>query len=214
MKGIVVVEYDPSWPQLFRAAVSRLRDSLGDVALRIDHVGSTAVVGLDAKPIIDVQVSVASFEPLDAFKVPIERVGYIFRADNTERTKRYFREPPGERRTHIHVRRAGSFSEQFTILFREFLRTHPERADQYAALKHELADQSQHPKSGMRTSRRRHPSYGRRSTWLTTGLRRFAGSRHAPTHDRVMVVPSGRYLNPEIAAALEQLHAATESRRV
>jgi GrpB-like predicted nucleotidyltransferase (UPF0157 family) len=71
-----------------------------------------------ATPIIDLQVSVASFEPVAAFKAPLEGVGYVFRADNTERTKRYFREPPGAARTHIHVPRAGSFSEQFPLLFR------------------------------------------------------------------------------------------------
>jgi GrpB-like predicted nucleotidyltransferase (UPF0157 family) len=101
------------------------RRAPGAVALRIDHIGATAVPGLAAKPIIDVQVSVASFEPVAAFKAPLEGVGYVFRSDNTERTKRYFREPSGAARTHIHVRRAGSVSEQFPLLFREYLRTHP-----------------------------------------------------------------------------------------
>lgn len=59
-----VVEYDPAWPELFAALAREVRAALGGVALRIDHVGSTAVPGLAAKPIIDVQISVASFEPL------------------------------------------------------------------------------------------------------------------------------------------------------
>jgi GrpB-like predicted nucleotidyltransferase (UPF0157 family) len=138
-EGVVVVDYDPVWPLLFEGVASRLRECLGDVALRVDHIGSTAVPGLAAKPIVDVQVSVVSLEPVDAFKGPIERAGYVFRAGNSERTKRYFREQPGARRTHIHVRRAGSFSEQFALLFRDFLRTHPDDADQYAALKRGLA---------------------------------------------------------------------------
>jgi GrpB-like predicted nucleotidyltransferase (UPF0157 family) len=70
---------------------------------------------------------VASFEPLAEFKQPLERLGYVYRAGNTERTKRCFREPPGRRRTHIHVRRAGSFSGQWALLFRDYLRTHPGR---------------------------------------------------------------------------------------
>jgi GrpB-like predicted nucleotidyltransferase (UPF0157 family) len=117
---------------------------LGDVALRIDHIGSTSVPGLAAKPIIDVQISVLSFQPLEAFKQPLERLGYIYRADNAERTKRYFREPPGSRRTHIHVRRAGSFSEQWALLFRDYLRTHPEADAQYAAVKRHLVTQFPH----------------------------------------------------------------------
>ncbi len=137
---VIIVPYDEEWPKLFAELGGRLRGVLGGVAVRIDHVGSTAVPGLAAKPIVDVQVSVASFEPLDAYRVPLERAGYIFRAGNPDRTKRYFREPAGERRTHIHVRRAGSWSEQSTLLFRDYLRTHPEDAARYADTKRTLAD--------------------------------------------------------------------------
>lgn len=136
---IVVVAYDPAWVGLFRELGSRLRRALRDVALRIDHIGSTSVVGLDAKPVIDVQVSVADFEPLDAFRIPLEELGFRWRADNDDLTKRYFREAPGARRTHIHVRRAGSWSEQFALLFRDYLRASPEATARYAAVKHELA---------------------------------------------------------------------------
>jgi GrpB-like predicted nucleotidyltransferase (UPF0157 family) len=138
-EGVVVVQYDAEWPRLFDEIGARLRPELADVALRIDHIGSTAVPGLDAKPIIDIQISVAALEPIDAYRTPIERVGFVYRADNPERTKRYFREPPRDRRTHIHVRRAGSFSEQFALLFRDYLRAHPEQAAKYAELKHSLA---------------------------------------------------------------------------
>jgi GrpB-like predicted nucleotidyltransferase (UPF0157 family) len=134
-----VVAYDPAWPRLFAELGRELRNALGGVALRIDHIGSTSVPGLAAKPVVDVQVSVASFEPLAAFKQPLEALGWVYRAGNTERTKRYFREPPGTRRTHLHVRRAGSFSEQWALLFRDFLRAHPAVAAEYAAVKRELA---------------------------------------------------------------------------
>jgi GrpB-like predicted nucleotidyltransferase (UPF0157 family) len=136
---VKIVAYDPAWPARFAELGQGLRAGLGEVALRIDHIGSTSVPGLAAKPIIDIQISVADFEPLDAFKQPLERLGYVYRADNPERTKRYFREPPGRRRTHVHVRRAGSFSEQWALLFRDYLRTHREVADEYAAVKRRLA---------------------------------------------------------------------------
>jgi GrpB-like predicted nucleotidyltransferase (UPF0157 family) len=122
---IVIVPYDPNWPALFRALAESMRLALGAVAVRIDHIGSTAIPGLAAKPIIEVQISVRGFEPLAAFREPLVALGYVFRADNPERTKRYFREAPGSRRTHIHVRRAGSWNEQFALLFRDYLRTHP-----------------------------------------------------------------------------------------
>ena len=137
---IRIVPYEPAWPAMFARQAAELRNALGAVALRIDHIGSTAIPQLAAKPVIDVQISVADFEPLDAYCGPLERLGYVFRADNPDRTKRYFREPPGQRRTHIHVRRAGSFGEQVALLFRDFMRVHADVAAEYGDLKIKLAE--------------------------------------------------------------------------
>jgi GrpB-like predicted nucleotidyltransferase (UPF0157 family) len=125
--------------QLFEDLGRRFRVALGDPSIRIDHIGSTAVVGLDAKPIIDVQISVASIDPVDVFRPGLESCGFVWRPDNPELTKRYFREQAGQQRTHVHVRRSGSFSEQLALLFRDYLRTHPECCAAYAAVKHSLA---------------------------------------------------------------------------
>jgi GrpB-like predicted nucleotidyltransferase (UPF0157 family) len=143
--GVFIAEYDPAWPARFRSLAEPMRAALGEVALRIDHIGSTAVPGLAAKPVIDIQVSVASFEPLDAFRRPLEALGYVFRADNSELTKRYFREPPGVGRTHIHVRLLGHWNQQFALLFRDYLRAHPDTAARYAALKRDLAARYRRP---------------------------------------------------------------------
>jgi GrpB-like predicted nucleotidyltransferase (UPF0157 family) len=137
---LVVIAYDDAWPAIFEELGRRLRSSLGWVAVRIDHIGSTAVVGLAAKPIIDVQISVDSLEPVDAYRDGLERCGFVWRADNPELTKRYFRDSLGDRRTHIHVRVAGSFGEQFALLFRDYLRIHHERAREYAELKLQWAE--------------------------------------------------------------------------
>jgi GrpB-like predicted nucleotidyltransferase (UPF0157 family) len=150
---VIVVAYDPQWPQLFAELGSALRQALGDAALRIDHVGSTSVPGLDAKPVIDVQISVASFEPWEVFGAPLERLGFRWHADNPDRTKRYFREPSGTRRTHIHVRCAGSWSEQLTLLFRDYLRTHEPDARRYAACKYRLAEQYRDDREGYTTAK-------------------------------------------------------------
>jgi GrpB-like predicted nucleotidyltransferase (UPF0157 family) len=137
---VIIEPYDPDWPARFALLGQALRRALGETAQRIDHIGSTAVPGLAAKPIVDIQISVAAFEPLDVFRVPLEGLGYVFRADNPDRAKRYFREAPGTRRTHIHVRRLGSWSEQFALLFRDYLRAHPADAQRYAAHKSYLAE--------------------------------------------------------------------------
>jgi GrpB-like predicted nucleotidyltransferase (UPF0157 family) len=134
-----VVAHDPEWPALFEAVGGALRRELGDLAARIDHIGSTSVPGLDAKPIIDVQISVESLEPVSAYAPALERAGFLWRSENPELTKRYFREAPGRRRTHVHVRRAGSFSEQLALLFRDYLRADDAWAKRYAAEKHRLA---------------------------------------------------------------------------
>ena len=138
---IIIAPYDPEWPRLFAELGARLREALGPVALRIDHIGSTAIPGMAAKPVIDVQVSVANFDPLALFRAPLESLGFMHRASNPDLTKRYFRETPGERHTHIHVRRAGSWSEQFALLFRDYIRAHDEDCRWYDAIKRQLAEQ-------------------------------------------------------------------------
>ena len=144
IRVIHIADPDPGWPARFAGLAAPLRAALGAVALRIDHIGSTAVPGLAAKPVIDLQISVAALDPLDPFRDPLTGLGYVHRADNPERTKRYFREPPGTARTHVHVRRAGSFSEQFPLLFRDYLRRHPAAAGEYAAAKRRLAARFPH----------------------------------------------------------------------
>lgn len=145
---ILVVPYEASWAKLFEELGAELRAALGETALRIDHIGSTAVPGLDAKPILDLQISVVGLEPVDAYRAAIERVGFVLQPDNPERTKRYFREAPGRRRTHLHVRRWGSWGEQFALLFRDYLRCHAADARRYAALKYELAKQYRSHREG------------------------------------------------------------------
>ncbi|MFJ9623211.1 GrpB family protein [Streptomyces sp. NPDC101181] len=137
-RKVEIVPYDPLWPVQFAALGTLLRAALTDVA-RIDHVGSTSVPGLSAKPIIDVQISVTALTPDDPFRRPLEELGFRYRRDNPDLSKRYFREAPGSRRTHIHVRRAGSLDEQLNLVFRDYLRSHPESSRRYARTKQELA---------------------------------------------------------------------------
>jgi GrpB-like predicted nucleotidyltransferase (UPF0157 family) len=145
---IIIVPYDPDWPVQFREIADAIRQAIGSVAVRIDHIGSTSVPGLAAKPVIDIQIAVRDFEPFAAIREPLEQLGYVWRSDNPELTKRYFREAPGTPRTHIHVRRRGSFHEQFALLFRDYLRATPQRAADYAALKYALATQFTHDRDG------------------------------------------------------------------
>ncbi|HEX3096961.1 MAG TPA: GrpB family protein [Usitatibacter sp.] len=73
---IELVAYDPGWPGLFRAEARRIREAFGALAMRIEHVGSTAVPGLAAKPVIDIQVSVASLADIGLYKRILSSLGY------------------------------------------------------------------------------------------------------------------------------------------
>lgn len=140
-ESIEIHEYAASWEREFGDIGGALRRVLGETGIRIDHIGSTSIPGLAAKPIIDVQVSVIALEPMRPFQAPIESLGYIWREDNSEKTKRYFREQPGTRRTHIHVRKSGSWNEQFALLFRDYVRVHADAAKRYEQVKRDLAAQ-------------------------------------------------------------------------
>lgn len=138
---IIVVPYDSSWKEEFKSIGLEIRQALGELAIRIDHIGSTSIEGLDAKPIIDIQISIRSFEPIKIYKTKLENIGYVYRYDNPDLTKRYFREKPGRKRIHIHIREFGSWSEQCSLLFRDYLRTNKDDCRKYAVVKYDLMKQ-------------------------------------------------------------------------
>ena len=140
---VEVVPPDPPWPARFAAVRARIADALGPVPLRIDHVGSTAIPGLAAKPIIDVQISVADLDDEDGYVPGLTSLGWPIRLREAE--QRFFREPAGiPRTTHVHVCPTGSPWERRHLLFRDYLRAHPERARAYGALKLALAERYRH----------------------------------------------------------------------
>ena len=134
---IEVVDYDADWPLLFERWRARLNEAL-PTAQRIEHVGSTAVPGLAAKPIIDIQVSVPDLDDEASYRPGIEATGVVLRS--RDRLHRYFRPVAGSPRTvHIHVCPSGGTWERDHILLRDFLRAHPDAAASYGRLKTELA---------------------------------------------------------------------------
>jgi GrpB-like predicted nucleotidyltransferase (UPF0157 family) len=138
--AIRIVPYDDGWPRRFALESERLWRALAAVATRIDHVGSTAVPGLAAKPIIDIQVSVSSLEPVDAYIRPLEALGYLYVFNPEMPDFPFFGKPPERPRAfHVHVIQAGGPHEQRHLAVRDFLRAHPDVARAYADLKHAVA---------------------------------------------------------------------------
>jgi GrpB-like predicted nucleotidyltransferase (UPF0157 family) len=147
---IEIIPYQERWSAEFQAIATLLREALGQLALRIDHIGSTSVPGLAAKDIIDLQVTVAALDE-QVTQAMIEP-GYRkpegiwrdhqtprFSGPQTEWEKLYFIEPAGQQRTNVHVRVQGRANQRYALLFRDYLRAHPATADAYAELKRRLA---------------------------------------------------------------------------
>ncbi len=144
---ISIVPYDPVWPARFAAEELRLKAMLpNDLCSRIAHIGSTAVPGLSAKPVIDIQVEVTDLERVRSEVVPVmQRLGYefIWRPTMGERAPYYAwfigRDERGQRTFHVHMVEPDQATAD-RLLFRDFLRAHPEVARQYEALKQVLAN--------------------------------------------------------------------------
>jgi GrpB-like predicted nucleotidyltransferase (UPF0157 family) len=137
--AVLIVEHDPAWAVQAQEEVRRLTQALGPVAVRLEHVGSTAVPGLAAKPIIDLQLSVAALEPRARYVAPLERLGYLFVPEPDSPDFHFFARPPSRPRSHhLHVCRAGGEHEARHLAVRDFLRALGDEAARYAALKREL----------------------------------------------------------------------------
>ena len=138
---IRIVPYDSAWPVQFEAEAAKLRAALGDRALRIEHVGSTSVPGLAAKPVIDIQVSVATLEPPDRHSAQLAGLGYHhIPLGPFDLVYPFFQKPAQWPSTHhVHLCVFGDEQERRHLAFRDYLRGHPAVAAEYAELKRTLA---------------------------------------------------------------------------
>ena len=135
-----IVPYDPRWPSAFEAEAVRLRNTLGALALRIDHNGSTSIPGLAAKAIVDIQISVALLQPIAAYSAPLQAIGYVHLPDPDDSFCPFFHRPSQWPHTHhVHVVKMGDAEERRTLAFRDYLREHGEVAREYEQLKRDLA---------------------------------------------------------------------------
>ena len=139
LQPIVIVEPDPAWPAWYEAEAARVAEVLGAVVLRIEHVGSTSVPGLPAKPIIDIDVQVADSADEDSYVPALVRSGYkLVLREPWWNGHRMLVGPDG--RFNLHVFPAGAPEPLRHLLFRDWLRSHPQDRDLYASAKRDLAE--------------------------------------------------------------------------
>jgi GrpB-like predicted nucleotidyltransferase (UPF0157 family) len=137
-QSIVVADYDPAWPERFRREEARIRSSLGEAALSVEHIGSTSVPGLAAKPIVDILLVVEDSGDEPSYLPALEAAGYVLRVREPDFDEhRMFRTP--EKDVHLHVFSAGSPEIERYLLLRDHLRENQEDRELYARTKRELA---------------------------------------------------------------------------
>jgi GrpB-like predicted nucleotidyltransferase (UPF0157 family) len=145
-KPVVVVDYDPHWQRMFEDERARILTVLGSRVAAIEHIGSTAVVGLGAKPIADIMIGLRALADTEPCISRLTSIGYNYRPENEHMfPERRFLDRPSY---HLHMVEVSSDFWRRHIMFRDYLRIRPEKARQYLELKKELASKYQVDREG------------------------------------------------------------------
>ncbi|MBA3813911.1 MAG: GNAT family N-acetyltransferase [Alphaproteobacteria bacterium] len=144
-RKIEILPYNPAWPQMFEEEAAKIKQSLGENCIAIHHIGSTAVPGLCAKPKIDIILSVKTMHSLIR---DLEKLAYEYRGEFNIPLHLGFRKRPPLPNINLHVFEEGNPEIELNLLFRDFLRNHPDARQAYANLKLSLVEQeSSHQKT-------------------------------------------------------------------
>ncbi|MBA4541866.1 GrpB family protein [Thermoactinomyces daqus] len=142
MRKVIVTPYNPRWPEQFAAEAKKIKEALGPEAVCIHHIGSTAVPGLAAKPIIDLIPVVNDIEKIDKLTGNMKAIGYVPMGEYGIPGRRYFFKGSEQVHTHrVHIFARGNPEITRHLAFRDYLRAHPDEARRYAELKINLAKQ-------------------------------------------------------------------------
>jgi GrpB-like predicted nucleotidyltransferase (UPF0157 family) len=137
--AIKVVDYDPAWSTQFEVLRSTILSAVGDIAVAVEHVGSTAVPGLAAKPIIDIDVVVASESDVSVAVERLAVIGYEHQGNLGVEGREAFKSPPEPPRRHLYVCLQGGTALHNHLMLRDYLRKHSDSAAEYGRLKKTLA---------------------------------------------------------------------------
>ena len=154
--NVVIEEYNSEWLTQYQIEAVKVREVLGESILGVEHIGSTSLEGLGAKPIIDFMVGVCDLNQVVEFIEPLQQINYehVFHKDFPNR--RFFRKgEKGAGTHHLHIYKYGSEEWNNNILFRDFLKTHPDVLTQYHDLKKMLA--KEYPNDRAAYTKAKHP---------------------------------------------------------
>lgn len=141
-RGTVQLQpYDPNWLIEFEKEKQQLKEVFGNKIIAIEHIGSTSVPDMPAKPLIDIIAAIHSFDELQEFIEPLQKLGYEYMPERMFADRKFFPKGPRSNRTHHLNLVLQDNAEQWTqpLLFRDYLRDHPPMRDEYAQLKLSLA---------------------------------------------------------------------------
>lgn len=150
---VIVLDYDSNWPALFQSLRERIADALGTMAAAIEHVGSTAVPGLAAKPIIDMDVLLTSEPMLPQVIERLGALGYVHRGNLGVPEREAFFAPANDPPHHLYVCPPCSAEFRRHIAFRDYLRAHPKDAKIYGDLKIALAERFREDRPAYNTAK-------------------------------------------------------------
>jgi GrpB-like predicted nucleotidyltransferase (UPF0157 family) len=140
-----LAEYDPNWPDMFKAESEIARELLGNTAVAIHHIGSTAVPGLVAKPIVDLMIEVSDLERVQSMTDEFKAAGYEVLGESGIPGRHFItRNSAGQRTYDIHIFQTGHHEIEQMILFRDRMLENPAEAEAYSKLKRKLANQYQY----------------------------------------------------------------------
>jgi GrpB-like predicted nucleotidyltransferase (UPF0157 family) len=154
LQNIVVVPYDSGWPQKFQREAQKITAILGQELISIHHIGSTAIPGMKAKPIIDILSVVRNIEVVETFNSAMKQLGYEPEGECGIPGRRlFFKGGDWHRTHHVHTFEPNHVEVAQVLGFRDYLIAHPEQAQRYADLKVRLAEQFPHDISSYRAGK-------------------------------------------------------------
>jgi GrpB-like predicted nucleotidyltransferase (UPF0157 family) len=139
MRKVEVKPYNEQWSSIFEEEANILHKIFGSEIIDIQHIGSTSVNGLKAKPIIDIMLVVSDINRIDEFNTPMVSIGYEPKGENGIPQRRYFQKGGDNRTHHVHIFQLGNFEIDRHLAFRDYLQAHPDIAKKYGDLKEDLS---------------------------------------------------------------------------